>query len=360
MEPPASESEGWPGRRVKNVAASFFFVTCSFLVYRFSPHSRGLREFTDERIGISGVEILTAAYIVYSLLLLVFYLFEKNPKSSKSIAALQAMRRWVFPPEKNAENGWSREERLGLLSMLLKGFFAPLMLLSLFQFTSSMVANGLYLYRNQAELPEDFLSLFNSHGFWFLLQLILFLDVVFYTVGYLVEHPALKNEIRSVDPTLLGWAVALACYPPFNLVTARLLGGNIADFPQFQSPAVHITVNVLLLLLMAVYASASIALNFKASNLTHRGIISHGPYRFVRHPAYAAKNVAWWLGSLPAFAAAWERSAWSFLLSVCCVAAWTTLYALRAITEEAHLRQVDGEYEAYSRKIPYRFIPGVF
>ena len=40
------------------------------------------------------------------------------------------------------------------------------------------------------------------------------------------------------------------------------------------------------------YALASIALNFKSSNLTNRGIVARGPYAIVRHPAYITKNLA--------------------------------------------------------------------
>ncbi len=52
-----------------------------------------------------------------------------------------------------------------------------------------------------------------------------------------------------------------------------------------------------------IFSWASIALGFKASNLTNRGIVTHGPYAFVRHPGYAAKNFAWWLGALPVLGA---------------------------------------------------------
>jgi len=345
--------------RAAKFAASYFFVTCSFFIYRFSPHNRGLREFTNEHLGMSGNDFLTGAYITYSLLLLIFYLVEKTPRPSKSIFAMRALRTILFSPARTIPAGLSRDERLGLLSVLLKGFFAPIMLLSLFEFTSAMIANGQFLLGHVSALQRDFLGVFNSNGFWFMFQVILFLDVFFFTIGYLIEHPALKNEIRSVDPTLLGWAVTLACYPPFNLITIRILGGNISDFPQFSNPAMHIAVNMMMLVLMAVYASASIALNLKASNLTHRGIVSRGPYRYIRHPAYAAKNLAWWLGALPALIAAWNHSSWSFFLNLCCVAAWTTLYVMRALTEEAHLRRVDGEYDAYCRSVRHRFVPGV-
>jgi protein-S-isoprenylcysteine O-methyltransferase Ste14 len=222
------------------------------------------------------------------------------------------------------------------------------------------VNNTGYLLNHADSITTHFLEVFNAAGFWFLFQVIVFVDVLFFTVGYLIEHPRLNNQIRSVDPTWLGWAVALACYPPMNDVTASILGWNSEEFPQFESPSVHLALNFLLLGLMAIYASASVALNFKASNLTHRGIISHGPYRYVRHPAYVCKNLAWWIGTIPALLIAWQQSAWTTLMIVGSMAAWTGIYALRALTEEDHLRSVNDEYDAYCRKVRYRFIPGVY
>ena len=111
----------------------------------------------------------------------------------------------VTSPVGTLREGLPYDDRLGLLTIPLKGFFAPLMVLSLFDFTGTMIANGSYVIAHATALRTDFLANFNAHGFWFLFQLILFLDVLFFTVGYLVEHPALGNEIRSVDPRR-GWA----------------------------------------------------------------------------------------------------------------------------------------------------------
>src|SRR3546814_17210443 len=55
----------------------------------------------------------------------------------------------------------------------------------------------------------------------------------------------------------------------------------------------------LLVGLIAVYAWATMAFGIRFSNLTHRGIITHGPYALTRHPAYIAKNLSWWVGSMP-------------------------------------------------------------
>lgn len=184
-------------------------------------------------------------------------------------------------------------------------------------------------------------------------------DVFFFTLGYLVELPVLKNEIRSVDSTLFGWAVALACYPPFNQLTSQVLGWHSTDFPQFGHVGVHLAANIALLALMAIYSWASLALLFKASNLTHRGIIDHGPYRYVRHPAYVCKNLAWWIGLTPAALASAQTSVSALLTVLGSMAAWSAIYYLRAITEARHLSSVDGEYAAYCARVRYRFIPGV-
>ena len=111
---------------------------------------------------------------------------------------------------------------------------------------------------------------------------------------------------------------------------------------------------------MVIYTSASVALNFKASNLTHRGVIATGPYRFVRHPAYTCKNLAWWIAAVPAISAALATSLWSALLVTASVAGWTLIYVLRALTEEDHLRSVDDEYDRYCRQVRWRYLPGIY
>lgn len=296
----------------------------------------------------------------YSCLLLVFYLVEKSPRISKSIKCLEAIKRLAVSPRQVWQSGLTKDERLGLLSVLLKGFFAPLMVVWLFDHTATLLNNGLHLFHGWQDSGFSARALLGTDGYWFLFRLILFVDVFFFTLGYLIELPLLKNEIRSVDPTLLGWGVALACYPPFNGLTGSIFGWHSSDFPQFVDyPILHMTANLLLLSLMAIYSWASLALNFKASNLTHRGIVAHGPYRFIRHPAYAAKNLAWWIGLGPALIVASHGNWQAILLTVGSMLGWSTIYVMRALTEETHLRSVDDAYDQYCQKVKYRFIPFV-
>ena len=110
------------------------------------------------------------------------------------------------------------------------------------------------------------------------------------------------------------------------------------------------------LALFAIYVSATVALGAKCSNLTNRGIVSRGPYAIVRHPAYIAKNLAWWVTVIPVLHITNPAHAAGIVMSM---GAWTLIYFLRAITEERHLL-ADPEYQEYAKKVKYRFIPHVF
>jgi protein-S-isoprenylcysteine O-methyltransferase Ste14 len=190
---------------------------------------------------------------------------------------------------------------------------------------------------------------FNSTLFPVIFNLLFFVDTLIFTFGYTFESGIFKNKLRSVEPTFFGWVVALACYPPFNWLTGKLLGWYSNDYYSFNNPIYTFIFRILLIVLISIYVWASIALGTKASNLTNRGIVSKGPYSMVRHPAYISKNLVWWtsiipLGSIPA------------ILSM---AGWSLIYHLRAITEERHLRK-DPDYLEYCQKVKYRYIPGIY
>lgn len=341
------------------MAASFLFLTFACGVYRYSPHTAGLRAVWHEYLHLAGTDVLTLGYLCYAGLLLLFYAFEPEPSEAKSVAALRALAAMLRRPGQVGMADLPARDRLGLLTMLLKGFFAPLMVLYLADATGATLGNAVQIVGRVLYEDAPFSSVLGAPGYWFLFQLALLIDLGFFTLGYLVEHPRLKNEIRSVDPTALGWMAALACYLPFNNITAQVLGGQVDAYPQFADPLLHSVVNAAIIALMFVYASASVALNLRASNLTHRGIVAHGPYCYLRHPAYVCKNLAWWLGTLPAMIVAWQASWWTLFGVVAGAAAWSALYILRALTEEQHLLSVDGEYAAYCQRVPWRFIPRV-
>ncbi len=349
-----------PALRVVNLTASAALVVLACAIYRSSPFNavQLVQLYGPPSFQFSGDRFLLAAASVYVALLALYYLAEPTPRVSKSLCFFQVVWSFLRAPAAIWRQGLSHGQRLAVLTTLLKGFFGPMMVVSLMDFCMGAWVNALAILATGG-LWGHFGQVFNRHGFWFAMQLILFVDVLVFTVGYLVESPRLGNEIRSVDPTWLGWAVAMVCYPPFNQVTVAVLGSYKSEFPKYDDPTVHLVMNLLLLLLMALYASASVALGLKASNLTYRGMVKRGPYAVVRHPAYTCKNMAWWIGSAPLVAAAFGQSFWLGLQALGSVLGWTLIYAMRALTEEDHLRRVDGEYALYAQQVRYRFLPGL-
>ena len=289
----------------------------------------------------------------YTVLLLPFYYIHQE--KGKALLIVE----YFIKKIQNFSYKIQPQEKVAVLAWGVKMFFAPLMIFWILWHVFSLLSSYDILIKTGTQgIP--FIDLFNNSIFWLCFNTIFFVDVFFFTCGYLFESPYLKNTIKSVEPTVFWWFVALACYPPFNSYTNIILKWYSNDFPQFQNVYLHIWFNVWILLLMAIYSWASFALGFKASNLTNRGIVKKGPYRYVRHPAYIAKNIAWWIGGFPALYWAFHANDFNLLtLVLFSLASWTGIYFLRALTEEWHLSQ-DKEYREYKKEVPYRFIPYIY
>jgi hypothetical protein len=346
--------------RMRNLLSAWGVIAIGATVYRYVPYNQRQMNalFGPFPLSFTGAEFLLAAAVTYAGLLSVYFLLERKPMPGKSLRCFLVLLAFAGTPRTLMRQGLSHDDRVAVLTTLLKAFFGPLMVMSLMSACMGALSNGMGIAAEGIG-AYSFRELFDRHGFWFLMKLILFVDVLIFTFGYLVEMPALGNRIRSVDPTLLGWGAAMVCYPPFNKLTSAILGSPLTDFPQFDNPTTHLVLNFMMLGLMAIYASASVALGFKASNLTHRGVVARGPYSVIRHPAYVCKNMAWWIGSVPLVSAEFAHSTFAGIQAVASVVGWSLIYVLRAMTEEDHLRGVDGEYAAYAARVSYRFIPGL-
>jgi len=123
------------------------------------------------------------------------------------------------------------------------------------------------------------------------------------------------------------------------------LTGRLATAPRV--PWRQVATALLIIALLAVYSWSTVVFGLRFSNLTHRGIITNGPYRWSKHPAYIAKNLSWWLISVPFIAGAgWMQAVQSCLL----LTGVNLIYFLRAKTEERHLGS-DPVYRDYVRFI---------
>jgi protein-S-isoprenylcysteine O-methyltransferase Ste14 len=368
--------------------AANYFSTLAFMglaywiVFDLSVFHRGTitAQWRLDSFGIDAVlevrRLFDALLALYVLALIPFYASYPWLRSKASIF-LQGVwfmlrRRWR--PQSRARravaagNPMRLPWRLGLtpvasqaaLALLLKFFFAPLMINWCLAHAGDMT-NTIGTVITSIRDGMTGRPLFDNSLFWACFQAILFVDTFLFTIGYIVEIPALRNRIRSVDPTLFGWLVCLACYPPFNGLTGQFLEWQSNDFPQFQDNTIHFIANISLIALMVIYSWSSVALGFKASNLTNRGIVNRGPYSVVRHPAYVCKNLAWWIGALPTLYVLSSLGNLSGLLyALFSLIGWSTIYALRAITEERHLLLADNGYAQYMAQVRWRFIPKVF
>ncbi|WP_327752543.1 isoprenylcysteine carboxylmethyltransferase family protein [Sphingobium sp. SJ10-10] len=184
----------------------------------------------------------------------------------------------------------------------------------------------------------------------FLIAVMFMIDVCMATVGYMLTLKPLDSHIRTANPLLAGWVAALICYPPFVLMgnggpLDYHAGGAEWDVWTQGHGVLQWILGGWLVLLTAVYAWATVAFGLRFSNLTHRGILTHGPYRWTRHPAYLSKNLFWWFSALPFLSV--SGSLTDVVRNSALLAVTNAVYFWRAKTEEAHLR-ADAEYRAYS------------
>lgn len=240
-----------------------------------------------------------------------------------------------------------------LLFVLVKIFFLPLMINFLFGSLYDLQSTlGSWQARGFALTAESL----NYLAYPAIISLLFAVDTAYFTFGYAIESSWLRNTVRSVEPTFLGWIVTLVCYPPFNSFLGNYLGWYANDYARMPTEGLTLVLRILVIIFFLIYVWATLALGAKCSNLTNRGIVSRGPYRFVRHPAYVSKNLAWAVTVLPLLS--FTNPIQSAII-IATTGAWAFIYFLRAVTEERHLI-ADKEYQEYCKKVKYRFIPFVF
>lgn len=285
---------------------------------------------------------------------------QHDPHSDRKQGAFVLMKaaRWlgarISKDDKEDVPRFDRYDKSAILGLFVKFFFVPLM-------TVFFVDQFSHLVKNMGFLFGGTRNGFTVRDFHNVSYTVVFsVDVGLAWCGYVLSSRWIKNGIFSAEPTTLGWLVALASYPPFN----RFFGfyfstpGENAFF-NMTSPNAVAVLAVMSALSFTIYTSATVVFGLRFSNLTHRGIITTGPYAYVRHPAYAAKNFSWWCVMFPvALYNAGAQKSVAPLVQVIGLVALSFIYYMRALTEEKHLRR-DPEYRAYMKKVPYRFIPGL-
>lgn len=235
------------------------------------------------------------------------------------------------------ERPWLWEEQKPiLLSWAVKVFFIPLMYSWLI-----LAVEGLLRFEWHLEPGSFIIGLF-SFG--------LCIDLLLASGGYLFSSRIFGNEIKSTDSTWIGWLACIICYPPFLTIFHAIKQQSDSliwsDWLHPHQPLYWVWA-FLITISWLIYWLSTVSFGLRFSNLSWRGLVAEGPYRYTKHPAYLAKNIYWWLHTVPFIGINDGIDLLRNLLGLIFV---SLVYYLRAKTEERHLL-IFPEYAAYARHI---------
>jgi protein-S-isoprenylcysteine O-methyltransferase Ste14 len=222
------------------------------------------------------------------------------------------------------------------LGWVIKGFFLPLMFVYLLWAIQRLTARP---------LGERLASAAGFHELT--MGVALFLDLVIVVIGYVATLRLFDSHIRSCNPLLHGWVVTLACYHPFWLYISPILAyrdGLVWTDWLGGHPVLLVVCGAAVVACQVGWVCANACFGLRFSNLTHRGILTGGPFRLTKHPSYVCKNLGWWLVAMPFL----STRGWPEALTNCLMLLTINLvYVLRARAEERHLSE-DPTYVAYA------------
>lgn len=167
-------------------------------------------------------------------------------------------------------------------------------------------------------------------------------------------NPAVLNERGRRSNNVEAFDRRFHRLMPLFIFGGLFLGGLDHRFGWSTMPGALQIAGLLLLipaLLLAVWVLGTNAYAARVVRLQegHR-VISHGPYRFVRHPMYSGTLLAW-------VASALALGSWWMLLPG---AAGIALFVWRTGREDAILHDKLPGYADYAQQTRYRLLPGVW
>lgn len=314
---------GWRAASAK-APASWFAGTVILLLLAYLVHAQHGEPSTWVVVAL----VVTPAYIIRASLL------ERSSWFSGAAADTWA---WLI-------GRGPAPQRTALHIGIMKAFFIPIYTLSLVSLLN--VARALSM--------DDIAN-------WLLFAVIAgyVIDLSFALAGYVFASNNLVPSIRDTNTSMLGWAVCLLCYPPLSHYWSAALSVARLEirWPELTaaSPDFIVTVGAVgMLMAMAIYIPATVVFGLRFSNLTNRGVVTTGPYRWFKHPAYMAHIVNAWIIVIIFLPASGMTLKWELVMVP---VAYTILYSMRMKTEEMHMRQ-DPEYVRYEEWIAnHGFLP---
>lgn len=274
--------------------------------------------------------------LIIPLSLVYIYLVDRRLlEPEDDYAKIGAMLNKKIPLEKSILNFF-------LLKTLVKIVFVPFMY-------TGFLGNMTILLNTEWYLNVEAISLL-------LFNFGISIDILIGMFGYLFSSAIINNQIKDTDSNLLGWIFALLSYPPLLWIMRKV--NNQHDSLTWseiipQDNPIYWILFAIINLTWIVYWLATFEFGMTFSNLSWRRLIDKGVYQYTKHPAYIAKNIYWWLYTLPFmgvvfFSAQW----WQNILGLTFV---SLIYYGRAKSEERHLMKFI-EYRQYCAEINKRGI----
>jgi protein-S-isoprenylcysteine O-methyltransferase Ste14 len=181
--------------------------------------------------------------------------------------------------------------------------------------------------------------------------------IVLNAIVLLPNDRGLIEERSRVGQGVPGWDLTFARAYSVLAIAILLVAGLNARFrwPPVIPLWLQVVGGVIVALGYLLFAWAMSANRFFSTVVRvqkDRGhsVVSSGPYRFVRHPAYA--------GSVPLCVATalLLGSAWALIPGALAAAA----IVARAALEDAELRRELTGYAEYAQRVPFRLVPGIW
>lgn len=226
---------------------------------------------------------------------------------------------------------WQEQKQL-ILSWLVKLIFIPLMYAWLVFSVES------YLLHEWSLSSKSWIEGLFLFG--------LSVDLLIASAGYIFASRLLNNEVLSTDSSWLGWISCLICYPPLIYVFLKVkqqTNDIVWNDWLTTSDVLYWIWAFFIISSWLIYWMSTISFGLKFSNLSWRGLVNTGPYRYAKHPAYLSKNIYWWLHAVPFIGV---TSSYELIRNFSGLLFVSFVYYLRAYTEEKHLLRFI-EYQDY-------------
>lgn len=234
------------------------------------------------------------------------------------------------------------------LAWTVKGFFLPIMIVYLLQIIGRL--QGMAATAMSID-PVTIVSVLTNAA--------IALELTVVCVGYTCTLRLFDSHIRSTNPFLLGWLVTLAVYEPFNgVISGRIFiySDSYQWFHWLADSWMLIPWGAAIVVTFFTWLWATAIYGLRWSNLTNRGIITNGPYRFTKHPDYVSKVAFFWLVNVPFVSLA---GPWDGLRGAIAMIAVSLIYFGRARMEEKHLSE-EPAYRDYALAMNRRSIFAAF